>query len=137
MTNLSANNGRRVVVTGTGAVTPLGMSVDVFWDRLIQAHSGVGLVERFDTADYDVRFGGECATLTPSERIDRRAPKRIDRFAPLALVAASAAVEWSALVITDEHAPRAGVVCATGLAGWADRSGQQDRRRAVPNPGAV
>ena len=127
MTNLSANNGRRVVVTGTGAVTPLGMSVDVFWDRLIQAHSGVGLVERFDTADYDVRFGGECGTLTPSERIDRRAAKRMDRFAQLALVAAYEAVEQSGLEITEENAARVGVILGSGIGGLQELEDQKSR----------
>ncbi len=119
--------GRRVVVTGMGAVTPLGNTVDRFWDGLIEGRSGVGLVTRFDTTDFSVRFGGECHTFSPGDSLDRRTIKRLDRFAQLALVAAQEALVGSGLEITEANAGRVGVILGSGIGGLQELEDQKSR----------
>jgi 3-oxoacyl-[acyl-carrier-protein] synthase II len=86
---------RRVVVTGMGAVTPVGQSVDAFWDALLACRSGVRNVTLFDTTPFDVHFGGEVADFDPTVCIDRRQVKRLDRFAQFAMVAGADSPAWN------------------------------------------
>ena len=72
---------RRVVVTGMGAITPFGISVDVLWDSLIQGRSGISTVSLFDTSEFGVRIGGEIPDFKPADHIDRKLVKRLDRYA--------------------------------------------------------
>ena len=107
---------RRVVVTGMGAVTPLGVSVAVLWDGLISGRSGIRTIERFSTDGCDVRIAGECRDFKPTDHIEHRVAKRMDRFAQLALAAAKMAFADAGL--PDGLDPRrAGVVLGTGIGG--------------------
>lgn len=118
---------RRVVITGIGAVTPLGTSVTEFWDGLISSRSGIATVTRFDASPFDVHFGGECATFDPARFIEHRAAKRMDRFAQLAMASAKMAFEDSGLQKGSFDATRAGVVVGTGIGGLTELEDQHLR----------
>ena len=68
---------RRVVITGMGAVTPLGCCVEKYWDGLISARSGIGPITHFDASEFDTHIGGECRDFNSSEWIDGKAAKRM------------------------------------------------------------
>ena len=105
---------RRVVSTGMGAVTPLGMTVDTFWDGLVEGRSGVTAVSLFDAADHSVRIGAECRDFIPSDHFDRKILKRMDRFAQFALVACEEAVKGAGLAMERIDPERIGVVFGSG-----------------------
>ena len=109
---------RRVVVTGTGAVTPVGMGVDETWEAMLAGRSGVGPVTSFDPADLPVRFAAEVLDLDPAAHFGVRDARRLDRFAQLGLIAARQALAESGLDVS--AAPeRVGVVFGSGLGGIA------------------
>lgn len=118
---------RRVVVTGLGAVTPLGPSVNAFWDGLISGKSGIGPITKFDVTPFDVRFGGSCDGFDPTEYIDKRAVKRMDRCAQIALAAAKMARTASGLDTATFDPTRAGVVVGTGIGGLLEIEEQHQR----------
>jgi 3-oxoacyl-[acyl-carrier-protein] synthase II len=116
---MSANgqfNGRRVVVTGMGAVSPLGNDVETTWERLLAGGSGAGPITQFDHADYKVHFACEVKDLDPTDWIERKEARRMDRFAHLVLAAAYQAQEDSSLDVRAE-ADRIGASIATGIGG--------------------
>lgn len=107
---------RRVVVTGMGAITPVGNDVAATWDSLTHGRGGITRITRFDPAAYESRIAGEVKDFDPTTYMDRKDARRTDRFTQLAVGAAAQAIEDSRLVITD--APdRAGVAIATGVGG--------------------
>ena len=85
---MSSNGRRRVVVTGVGAVTPLGNDAETTWQTLIAGESGAGPITQFDSTDYFVHFACEVKDFEPSVWIDRKQARRMDRFAQLILAAA-------------------------------------------------
>ena len=114
--NGSLNGRRRVVITGLGAVSPLGNDVQTSWERLLAGESGAGPITHFDHSDYKVHFACEVKDLDPTEYIDRRDARRMDRFAHLVLAAARQAEADSGLDIKAE-ADRIGASIATGIGG--------------------
>jgi 3-oxoacyl-[acyl-carrier-protein] synthase II len=114
--NGSLNGRRRVVVTGLGAVSPLGNDVMTSWRRLLAGESGAGPITQFDHTDYKVHFACEVKELDPTNWIDRKDARRMDRFAHLVLAAAYQAQEDSKLDIRSE-ADRIGASIATGIGG--------------------
>lgn len=107
---------RRVVVTGMGAITPVGNDVAATWDSLTHGRGGITRITRFDPAAYESRIAGEVKDFDPTTYMDRKDARRTDRFTQLAVGAAAQAIEDSRLVLTD--APdRAGVAIATGVGG--------------------
>ncbi|MAF85581.1 MAG: beta-ketoacyl-[acyl-carrier-protein] synthase II [Dehalococcoidales bacterium] len=108
---------RRVVVTGLGAVTPLGTGVEKSWQSLCQGKSGIGMITRFDTSDFKTKIAGEVNDLNPLDFINRKLVRRFDRFTHFALAAAHMAVEDSGLTINPSDADRVGVVIATAACG--------------------
>jgi len=109
-------NRRRVVVTGMGAITPLGATVGATWDAMVAGRSGVGPIRSFDPSDLSVRIAAEVVDFDASEHFDSRDARRMDRFALLGLVAARQAVADSGLDVTGEP-HRVGVVFGSGLGG--------------------
>src|SRR5215211_3871976 len=117
MENGSSLNGRRrVVVTGLGAVTPLGNDVASTWGNLVAGRSGAADITQFDSSDYAVHFACEVKGFDPTEYIDRKQARRMDRFAHLIVAAARQAEADSSLEIEPE-ADRVGAAVATGIGG--------------------
>jgi 3-oxoacyl-[acyl-carrier-protein] synthase II len=108
---------RRVVVTGAGAVTPLGLGVSATWQALLAGRSGAGPITLFDTAGYDTTFAAEVKGFDPEAFVDRREAKRMDRFVQFATAAALMAVRESGLEMTEELSPRVGVLIGSGIGG--------------------
>lgn len=118
---------RRVVITGMGAVTPLGTGVDRFWDALIEGRSGVKTVALFPTEGFDVHFGGECTDFALGDFVDRKAAKRLDRFSQLALQAAHEALHQSGLLAASHDPHRIGVILGSGIGGLKELEDQHNR----------
>jgi 3-oxoacyl-[acyl-carrier-protein] synthase II len=114
--NGSLNGRRRVVITGLGAVSPLGNDVQTSWQNLLAGESGAGPITHFDHTDYKVHFACEVKDLDPTQYIDRKDARRMDRFAHLVLAAARQAEADSGLDIKAES-DRIGASIATGIGG--------------------
>ena len=112
----SLNGRRRVVITGLGAVTPLGNDVDSTWETLVAGRSGAGEITQFDSSDFAVHFACEVKGFDPTEYIERKQARRMDRFAHLIVAAARQAEADAELKIADE-ADRVGAAVATGIGG--------------------
>ncbi|RPI83033.1 MAG: beta-ketoacyl-[acyl-carrier-protein] synthase II, partial [Planctomycetaceae bacterium] len=108
---------RRVVVTGVGVVTALGCNTSEFWDKLCAGKSGVSHLQRFDTADFKVRFGGEIKDFVPEDCIPPKEIKRLDRFCQFALYGAHKAVRQSGIDFSQGDPYRHGVVTGSGIGG--------------------
>jgi 3-oxoacyl-[acyl-carrier-protein] synthase II len=114
--NGSLNGRRRVVVTGLGAVTPLGLDVESSWSSLLAGESGAAEITQFDHSGYKVHFACEVKDLDPTDWIDRKEARRMDRFTHLILAAARQAEADSGIDIAKE-ADRIGASIATGIGG--------------------
>ncbi|MGB4599931.1 MAG: beta-ketoacyl-ACP synthase II [Trichlorobacter sp.] len=108
---------RRVVITGLGAVSPLGTGNQKNWDALVNGRSGTGLITRFDTSAFPVKVAGEVKDFDPEQFIDKKEVKKMDLFIQYAMAAAQFAMEDSGLQITEENAERVGVLVGAGLGG--------------------
>jgi 3-oxoacyl-[acyl-carrier-protein] synthase II len=117
MTNNGSLNGRRrVVITGLGAVTPLGVDVESTWEGLVAGRSGAGEITQFDSSDYAVHFACEVKGFDPTEYIDRKQARRMDRFAHL-IVAAARQAEADSGISIESESDRVGAAIATGIGG--------------------
>jgi 3-oxoacyl-[acyl-carrier-protein] synthase II len=108
---------RRVVVTGMGMLTPLGVGNEATWNGLVNGKSGIGPITQFDTTDFTTKFAGEVKEFDPTQWIDKREAKSQDRFLHFALVASQLAVDDAGLQITDANRERIGVYIGAGLGG--------------------
>jgi 3-oxoacyl-[acyl-carrier-protein] synthase II len=113
---MSENGGRRAVITGLGAVSPLGLDVETTWANVLAGRSGAGPITHFDTTEYPVHFACEVKDFDPEQWIDRKTMRRMDRFTHLVLAAARQAEADSGLDIAAE-ATRIGASIATGIGG--------------------
>lgn len=109
----------RVVVTGLGAVTPLGNTVSEFWDGVKKGASGVAPLTLFDPSEHSTKFGAEVKDFDPAVLIDRKESRRMDRFTQFAVVAADEAARDSGLEINEENRDRIGVILGCGVGGLA------------------
>ena len=116
MSEAAHNGRRRVVVTGVGMVTPLGLDAESTWESLVAGDSGAGPITRFDTTDYAVRIACELKDFDPTVWIDRKQARRMDRFSQMALSAARMAETDSGIEIAKEP-DRVGAAVATGIGG--------------------
>ncbi len=108
---------RRVVVTGMGVVTPLGSSLEGFWQRLINGESGIRHIDDLARDDFPVHFGADCRDFDPNQFIDGRQAKRLDRSAQLGLAAAKMAAADSGIDFTKTDPARVGVMLGSGVGG--------------------
>lgn len=107
---------KRIVVTGVGAVTPIGETVDATWDSMMHGRGGIGRITRFDPAPYESQMAGEVKDFDPTKYMDRKDARRTDRFAQFAVAAASQALTDGKVDATTEP-ERIGVSIATGVGG--------------------
>ncbi|MEW6518739.1 MAG: beta-ketoacyl-ACP synthase II [Thermodesulfobacteriota bacterium] len=108
---------RRVVVTGVGLVTPLGTGNEKTWDGICAGRSGIALITRFDTADHGVKIAAEVKDFVAEDYIEAKTAKHLDLFVQYAVAAAEMAFTDSGLTVTEENAPRVGVITGCGLGG--------------------
>jgi 3-oxoacyl-[acyl-carrier-protein] synthase II len=107
------------VVTGLGAITPLGTGVQKTWEALLKGVSGIGPIDRFDARAYDSQIGAQVRDFDPHDYLERKEVKRIDRFAQFAVAGAAMAIEDAGLTMTPEVAERTGCLLGVGLGGLA------------------
>ena len=124
----------RVVVTGMGAVTPLGSSVEQFWDGLVAGRSGIGPITLCDTTRYPTRIAGEVWDFEPDKYISSRESRRMARFSQVSLAAAYMAMEDASLDLEREDAERIGVLLGNGAGGL---SATQDACADMTTKGAM
>ena len=112
-------NKRRVVVTGLGAVTPIGIGVDEYWKNLIEGKNGVGLITRFDTTNFDTKFAAEVKNFNPEEYIDKKTIRRLDPFTQYAIATAEMAIKDSELNPDKIDKEKFGVIYGSGIGGMS------------------
>jgi len=148
--DMSMNGRRRVVVTGVGAVTPLGNTAESHWENLIAGKSGAGPITLFDASDFPVRFACELKGFDPTEWVEKRKARKMDRFAQM-IVAAARQAEADSGVDVAAETEMTGVSVATGIGGLesfqdcaytlkdrgADRVNPQSIPAIIPNMGAA
>jgi len=108
---------RRVVVTGLGAITPIGLNVEEFWNGLISGKNGVGLITHFDTSKFDTTFAAEVKNFNPENYFDKKSIKRLDPFAQYAIAATIQAFNDSDINLEKINRERAGVIYGSGIGG--------------------
>ncbi len=108
---------RRVVITGVGAVTPLGNTAEEFWAGLLEGRSGIGPITRFDATDFPTRIAGELKGFDPLKYIDRKDDRKFDPFLKYAVACATMAVEDAALKTDSVDPTRFGVLVGSGIGG--------------------
>src|SRR5262245_16221351 len=108
---------RRVVITGLGALTPIGNDVRTYWQGLLAGRSGIADIAQFDTKDFKVHFAGEIKNYEPEKVIPAKDVRRMDRFAQFAVIAAVEAVADSGLDFSKLDVFRCGVIVGSGIGG--------------------
>ena len=108
---------QRVVITGLGAVTPIGNDIKTFWENIKNGVSGVDIVTRFDISDYKCKVGAEVKDFNPEDFCDKKEAKRMDRYTQYAIAASSMAVENAKLNLEEVDHERMGVIIGSGIGG--------------------
>ncbi len=108
---------KRVVVTGLGALTPLGNTVDEYWKNLLNGVSGAGMITLFDASKFKTRFACEIKNFEPTDFLDRKEARKMDRFTQIAIVASDQAVKDAGITADNINPDRVGVVFASGIGG--------------------
>jgi len=108
---------KRVVVTGLGAVTPIGIGKDEFWQSLLAGKSGIGKITHFDASEYTTQIAGEVKDFDPTKYIDKKEAKRMDPFTQFAVAASKMAFEDSGINLETEDRTRIGTMIGTGIGG--------------------
>ncbi|MBV2167452.1 MAG: beta-ketoacyl-ACP synthase II [Bdellovibrio sp.] len=110
---------RRVVVTGVGAVTPLGNTIEESWAAALRGQSGIAKITKFDTTGFDVTFAGEVKGFNPDLYIEKKEQKKMDAFIHYSIAASKMAVEMAKLELTEEVKEQTGVIIGVGIGGLA------------------
>ena len=108
---------KRIVVTGIGALTPIGNNVETYWNNLINGVSGADMITQFDASKFKTRFACEIKGFDPTEFMDRKEARKLDRFAQIALVASDQAVLDAGITKENVDHDRVGVIFASGIGG--------------------
>ena len=111
------SDSERVVITGLGVMTSLGLTVDTFWANIIAGKSGIVPITSFDVSAYDSRIAAEIRDFNPAEYMERKEARHMDRFSQFAVAASRQAAEDAKLVITPDMADRVGVLIGSGIGG--------------------
>jgi 3-oxoacyl-[acyl-carrier-protein] synthase II len=110
-------NNRRVVITGMGAITPIGNGLKEYWEGLIEGRNGVDLITHFDTTKFDTKFAAEVKNFKPEDYLDKKAIRRLDPFAQFAVVTADMAMQDSGINLEKVDKDRFGVIYGSGIGG--------------------
>lgn len=108
---------KRIVVTGIGALTPLGNNLETYWDNLIKGVSGADMITQFDASKFKTKFACEIKGFEPTDFMDRKEARKLDRFAQIALVASDQAVLDAGITKENVDHDRVGVIFASGIGG--------------------
>lgn len=127
---------KRVVITGLGAITPVGIGTDAFWKSLLEGKSGIARITRFDPTDYATQIAGEVKAFDPVQYIDKKEAKRMDRSTQFAIAASKMALEDSGLDLQKEDLARIGTIIGTGIGGM-DTLHDQFKTLFEKGPGRV
>src|SRR5688500_19267551 len=111
---MAARHGRRVVITGWGVVSPVGLTADETWDALVAGRSGIGNVTVVDASDLPTDLAGEVKGFEPKKYLNHKQLRRMDPYAQYAFAAASEAVGTAKLEITEDDAHRVGALIGSG-----------------------
>lgn len=117
----------RVVITGLGAITPIGIGREKFWQALLAGQNGIERISRFDPTGYGAQIAGEVKDFDPEAYIDKKEVKRMDRYAQLALAASRLAIEDAALDLAVEDRQRIGAFVGSGIGGIETLHAQYER----------
>lgn len=109
---------RRVVVTGVGLVSCLGLDTESTWEGILAGRSGIGPITRFDTTDFSTKIAGEVKNIDPLNFVDAKNARKMDRFILYAIAASDCAMKHSCLKITPDNAHRVGVYIGSGIGGF-------------------
>ena len=118
---------RRVVVTGLGAVTPLGNDVDSFWSGIRAGEVGIGQITKFDTTDFKVKIAAEVKDFVARDRMDFKSAKRMELFSQYAVVAAGEAMENAGIDMSQEDPFRVGVIVGSGIGSLQSMEREEQR----------
>jgi len=108
---------RRVVITGLGAVTPIGIGIEAFWNSLKEGKSGIGLTTRFDSSSFSCKVAGEVKDFDPTDYMDPLSAKKMDRFAHFAVVSSQMAIKDAGLKIDETNAYKIGIIIGSAMGG--------------------
>lgn len=108
---------RRVVITGYGVISPIGIGADDFWNSLVSGKSGISRISTFDTSQFSTQIGAEVKNFQPEKYIDKKKIRKMDRFSQLAFAAAKIAIEDAKLDMKKEDTFRVGVIVGSGIGG--------------------
>ncbi|MEC4984561.1 MAG: beta-ketoacyl-ACP synthase II [Oscillatoria sp. PMC 1068.18] len=123
MTNLLL---KRVVVTGLGAITPIGNNLSEYWDGLLSGRNGIDVISLFDASRHASQIAGEVKGFDPHDYLERKEAKRMDRFAQFAVAASKMALTDADFIINDLNAEQVGVLIGTGIGGIKVMEDQQE-----------
>lgn len=118
---------KRVVITGMGAITPLGNNIKDFWASIKKGECGIDFIKAFDTSDFKVKLAAEVKNFKPEDYLDGKQVKRMDRFCQLAMVASKEAVEDSKLNLQNIDKEKLGVIVGCGIGGMGTIETQEER----------
>lgn len=117
---MAGKNGTRVVVTGMGAITPIGHSVPEFWSAALEGKSGIAILTAFDTSNYSIHIAGEVKDFDPQDYMERRDARRMGRFSQFAVASTREALKQSELDFDKVDRTRVGVLVGNGIGGLVD-----------------
>jgi 3-oxoacyl-[acyl-carrier-protein] synthase II len=123
MTNIEL---KRVVVTGLGAITPIGNTLAEYWEGLLSGRNGIGPITLFDPSRHDCRIAGEVKNFDPHQYMERKEAKRMDRFAQFGVSASKQALADAQFIINDLNAEQVGAIIGTGIGGLKVLEDQQE-----------
>jgi 3-oxoacyl-[acyl-carrier-protein] synthase II len=128
---------KRVVVTGMGAVTPIGIGIEEYWNGLIQGKNGVGLITKFDAEKFDTKFAAEVKNFSPENYIDKKNIKRMDPFIQFAVATATMAMDQAAFNLEKINRDRFGVIYGSGIGGMVTNQQQHWNYYETKNPRTI
>lgn len=117
MITTKPNGQKRVVITGVGALSPLGLNLADSWSNALNGKSGIANITKFDASSYDVKFAGEVKDFNADLFVEKKEQKKMDLFIQYAIATTKMAMAQSGLQITEENANRVGVFIGSGMGG--------------------